>query len=449
MNKSDNMDLRDIKERLDRLENKSKENFFEIEKKFAKLEPIANLEERIQELEDLLILQEVEIAKIREKLGMEIEMPELELEKPKRETKREIREIEEFKELKSEIENLKDKFEEMRKTKIGSDVIERLNDLEFAIKDIEKRFEKLDIRDIERTTKMVDELRDELSKIRMEKLEKKKAEGRYEGRPSNRLISLESRLNDLEFIVRDIEKKIEKPDLRYVEMINEIDEIKNELHEMRNKIETEKVEKLERPIAYDKIISLETKLRGFNAKLIDIEERLYQMVKEELESIDKMIDTTKKNFDLKVISLEEKIEKMISRETKKDLISEIENYRSEFENLKRRLENEINRITKIEKAERPAPEKIEKKELEKDIELKATKILTKYLNEFAEDLDKKIPIADLVTKDEFKRSLAMIGGARAADIDHILRRIESLEGKMNDIVIAVKNMSSRMPVIVE
>ncbi len=69
------MDMQEITERLDRLENKMKVNFFEIEKRFAKISPdsgnddIDQLKDRLQELEDLQMYLELENMKLKEKIG--------------------------------------------------------------------------------------------------------------------------------------------------------------------------------------------------------------------------------------------------------------------------------------------------------------------------------------------------------------------------------------------
>ena len=60
-----------LDEKLTRLENRVKTNFFEIEKKFAELPEKApeGIEERLQEIEDLVLLVQLENTKIKEKFG--------------------------------------------------------------------------------------------------------------------------------------------------------------------------------------------------------------------------------------------------------------------------------------------------------------------------------------------------------------------------------------------
>ena len=61
----------EIDERFNRLEEKLKLTFGEIEKRFAQIQqqPHYNVEERIEEIEDLLLLLQLENTKVREKIG--------------------------------------------------------------------------------------------------------------------------------------------------------------------------------------------------------------------------------------------------------------------------------------------------------------------------------------------------------------------------------------------
>ena len=67
--------LEDIDERLQRLEDRMRVNFFDIEKRLTNLESgasdeISELKERIAELEDLQMLLELENTKLKENLGV-------------------------------------------------------------------------------------------------------------------------------------------------------------------------------------------------------------------------------------------------------------------------------------------------------------------------------------------------------------------------------------------
>ncbi|MEM7819697.1 MAG: hypothetical protein QXD48_02605 [Candidatus Aenigmatarchaeota archaeon] len=65
--------IKEIEERLNRLEEKTKASFLEVERRFAQMPEQINIpetiNERITELEDLLLLLQVENIKIKEKLG--------------------------------------------------------------------------------------------------------------------------------------------------------------------------------------------------------------------------------------------------------------------------------------------------------------------------------------------------------------------------------------------
>jgi len=69
--------VKEIEERLDRLENRLKATFLEIEKRFEQLQssqPVQMApEDRLQELEDLILLMQLEITKLKKNIGEGLE----------------------------------------------------------------------------------------------------------------------------------------------------------------------------------------------------------------------------------------------------------------------------------------------------------------------------------------------------------------------------------------
>lgn len=67
---------REIEDRVDRLENRLKATFIEIEKRFEQLknDKPFTVEDRIQEIEDLLLLVHLELTKLKEQKSMEFEL---------------------------------------------------------------------------------------------------------------------------------------------------------------------------------------------------------------------------------------------------------------------------------------------------------------------------------------------------------------------------------------
>ena len=63
--------MKDMEERLDKLENSLKLTFMEIEKRLESMtqEQPVNIEDRLQELEDLLLLIQLEITKLKDRSG--------------------------------------------------------------------------------------------------------------------------------------------------------------------------------------------------------------------------------------------------------------------------------------------------------------------------------------------------------------------------------------------
>jgi len=69
--------ISELEKRLDRLEDKMKASFFEVEKRFEKLKieepPLVVIEQKIQELEDLLLLLQLEVTKLKDVTGSGME----------------------------------------------------------------------------------------------------------------------------------------------------------------------------------------------------------------------------------------------------------------------------------------------------------------------------------------------------------------------------------------
>lgn len=69
--------VKELDERMEKLENRLKSTFIEIERRFENLKvdqpAVVGIEERIQEVEDLVLLLQLEITKIKEKTGTEVD----------------------------------------------------------------------------------------------------------------------------------------------------------------------------------------------------------------------------------------------------------------------------------------------------------------------------------------------------------------------------------------
>ncbi len=67
-------EAKQLEERFDRMENKLRTTFLEVEKRLAELKAQpTDTEDRIQELEDLILLMQLEITKVKERTGTSTE----------------------------------------------------------------------------------------------------------------------------------------------------------------------------------------------------------------------------------------------------------------------------------------------------------------------------------------------------------------------------------------
>jgi len=153
-------DLEMLDEKLTRLENRVKTNFFEIEKKFAELSEKApgGIEERLQEIEDLVLLVQLENTKIKEKSGNQGVATG----------------------TTDRISGLESAIKELKSAPPAADAVERLSKLESAISaqtspEISARLSKLegDINNLKAVSGKITpkEIEDDIAKINAHKID--------------------------------------------------------------------------------------------------------------------------------------------------------------------------------------------------------------------------------------------------------------------------------------
>jgi chromosome segregation ATPase len=91
------------------------------------------------------------------------------------------------------------------------------------------------------------------------------------------------------------------------------------------------------------------------------------------------------------------------------------------------------------------------KEVESNVEVVATKFLTRELNEFSRMLDRRMPV--FVTKEEFSRDISALNqrlkAINAPGTEMLEKKIDFLERRLSEIVLLMRDITGRMPVIVE
>ena len=214
-----------IEERLVRLEYKLKMNFFEIEKRLVKLETSSSaaLDERIQELEDLFLLLQLENMRIKERVSsagvsqpdVEEELKQLELSKGlPSDVESRLNYIENkvssLKEGRNEFENRVNEMES-RLSATGkiyreiSDIEARLGNLEkgvpfkeYAPKDIENRLNELNNSLLEEMDRRLLEINDKINRIEVpsgREFDLKSTEGRIDELEKNISLTVEENEN--------------------------------------------------------------------------------------------------------------------------------------------------------------------------------------------------------------------------------------------------------------
>ena len=546
--------MEDSKERLDRLDNRIKTNFFDIEKRLAKIEGSGdkNIEQRVHELEDLVLMLETDNTRLKEKLegrgeekGKDYKKIEESFAKKEKEFEERLGDLEKLivsekgmkkqpkgdinKKLaelegkigKSGYEKLEKKMGELEK-KISTT---HLKEIESRLGNLEKSYtqeiEKME-HEIEKTGKVIvkEEMNHYLDKIleRVEMLKgefenilKEKEEGTAEldSKDMELVDSLEDRIELLEdkfssirassgkeTIGSDIEKKIsalegilgamrtEKATLpkdveEIMERLGDIEEYISKGKTPEKSDVNERIEEIEKKLSTIKTkeavkielpASLEEKLNKIEKRLESKHESHENTEKiekklEELESKiasgggQKFAPTSNKDMALlrkRTDDLEEIVKSIDLRQFEGAVRDEsmqranlanafivLEDRMTILEGLKTK-EGELNfdmLITEFQKIKNSVLD------LERSFENKATKFITKNLEEFAKSMDKRMP--NLITKKEFENLMAEMEQLRKISPSHLERRVEILEKKIDSIANTMKIVYNRMPMVVE
>jgi hypothetical protein len=174
----------------------------------------------------------------------------------------------------------------------------------------------------------------------------------------------------------------------------------------------------------DRVAAME---RSIDTHLIDIEEKVRTEVTKHSQSWRTDVAGHRRDVDLSVVKLEEKLLTVLGEEVKR-IEQVMGNQRAEIENLI--------------KVERQA---------EREMEARATRIVTKELAEFASLMDKRFPY--LVSKNDFDKLsaevLARIERVEAPDTGPILRRVEEMEKRLEDFARLITTIAQRMPLVIE
>jgi len=159
------------------------------------------------------------------------------------------------------------------------------------------------------------------------------------------------------------------------------------------------------------------------------------------------------NVVSRVSEIENSVDKRVaSFENNRGEEPDIMDLRVDFNDIDKRLveiELVMKDLRKTEAETRKALEHMQN--FDRDTKMEATKLLTSQLSEFAKYVDRRLP--DVVPRDEFTRAMIeinhKISTVETPDFSRLGRRMQSLEGKMNEIYDLLRAFSDSVPVVVE
>jgi len=479
----------EIQRRLDELlkfEDRVKTNFLDVERKLVEFEQkigekppqaptpapaevsdVSRLEEKIKSLEDMLMLLELEVVRAKERHPPAAATPELQV-TPHVPTEFEDR-LKTLEGKFSAIEKLKLKVpveliqHEPRLKSIEENVLSTQRKVREEISRLENMIsgravtEQSAERFVEKMREEMNDLRRDIEKAELLKHEIVEKERLFATRPDleefeARIRSEVTGIHNISDRIAAAEKSLDTKLVDIEDMLREEAELlKHEIVEKERLFATRPdLEEFEARIRSevtgihnisDRIAAAE---KSLDTKLVDIED----MLREEAE-------THRRAFDSKIVDLEERITKVAAEtataEARKDVEAAIGAHRKDINELVSAMQAELARIKPILTAEKVAALMQRVNTIERDLESRATAVVTKELASFSEAIDRKFP--DLVSKSEFvqwSRAIAQrIQTIEAPDISPLADRIDKLELRLNELTALIKEIAVRMPIVVE
>jgi chromosome segregation ATPase len=345
-----------IEDRLSRIENRNKVNFFEIEKRLSAIESakpdieVNDINERMHELEDLILLLQVEISKLKDRLsgGPGIELPDLS-------------------EIEHKLDRLEGKISQSPSDALATeisvpDINERLNSIEHEIELLKESPVEINL---EKPRHDINQNINQDISRRLDSIEQE-----FESMKSleELLVRLEDRMSEL---------AASRPETSVVEMEERLSSrLENKIRDIEN--------------------------RPKESSLPNDTERRLEYIENELKNLNDVKETIEREA-ANTASLEKRLMDVGNAPAVSS--NSIENLRSAIENQKAIIED-----------------------INKNIEMKSVKFLTRQLEEFAKIMDKKIE------------------GMEAPRLDS---RLHVLEQKIEKLSTAIRSLISTMPVVVE
>ncbi len=504
------VDLLTLEDRLTRLENRTKSNFFEIEKRFADLSEKGEggSQERMQEIEDLLMLIQLENTKMKESMGSQEAVPSVETADRISRMEAALEELRPQgtsglpKEALGEINSKFDKLEaEIASVKQSSgnispkDVDGSVAKVSAARLDLENsisRFNSLK-KDIETG---LEEKRDMISKFDRVEVDVEKASAYFTKMKTieekiNAIASKAESINDgmdsrmkneserMELIKRDIENSLAATEDKFKSRLEKLDavmesadvksqDISRKMGELQD-ISRDFTDVASVKAAIDeqtlRIASLERNISAIGKSVSEVR-GIRKEMEEELSirgSLEKKLNDISYNISLlgdMNSRLEDESAARAALESRlQDLSSELADMRrmkAEIDSaVKTEIIEELGGALHIDEIRSISSEIAEHRKviqnLKADLEIAAARFFTNNLEEFARALDKKFP--GFVSREEYARSLQEISQRlktiEAPDLSPLSARVEMAERKLEDVHAMMQSLANTMPIVVE
>lgn len=412
-----------VDEEIERLKEKVKTNFFQIEKLFAEYdERLNNVEKKSKEIKRI-----GEIDKLKEELNkikLGLKQIDEEIENKTEKLERNVIENRNFEEkIKQKVENTKQNFLERTK-RVEELYKENTNKIENKQVELEKKL-------TEETRKKIDEYDKKINNLLLKKEKQFKEIEGYVGKRIEKAEYLGSRLLEIENLIKEFDKKSEN----WKVFSEDLERDKNLYLELREVV-LASVEKLKN---LEKLFSRNLEEFGEINDRVEEDEKLFKTLSAETNKELQRLDSEGRRIEKNVEEFKNKLkERLIKKFADMDfkLENDIKNKIKEQDAL---LSNYGGIFTKLEEDMKS----IEDEVIPKKIDMEFNEMLLVLNNK----------LKDLVNKQDFDMLKAglesKVEQIRKPEIKPLEERISAMEEDVNELKKLLRGIAQRLPVIVE
>ena len=476
----------DSHERLAKLEEKLKENFLEIEKRLVTLEskPL-DFESRVNEVEDLQMLAQLDIVKIKQK--EEDQSISLAIEEKLTHIAERVDDVEaklsrsdglganlsKMEQYKREMDQLKTELNEVVLRK--ESVLKKSLDADLQLDKVNSVFAKIRALD-DKTSVESEKISsfEEKTKLKLEQLESLRES------LDAKTAQIDEKIKRIDAFLGEGTSGMEEESVQRITLEKNLQDLSRKFEELSSSVNAKELNRVAEE-DYVTVVTLEKKLQDIIAKMpsvpgsVGVTDRSSEDFAVKLSEIESSVESLSKRIDQGPSDLTQRLSALETRlnatsptadsmllEARSKFQAEAEEKIAQFSSrideyaMKMQLEKEqMTKTLNMEELLKIRGEVINHnrmlRDIERNLEISAVRFFSENLEEFAKEVDKRLP--QVVTREEFLKELKMVDmrlkKVNPAEVSLVEQRLMEMERKIGDIYAVTRILSAQRPIIVE